>query len=234
MTESVTVPLPREALQRLRRGAGAAGKSLEQFLADRLMEAIPPLPDNVPGPLRDELDAMEQMDDDTLWGVAESKIYSSISWALMPRADRSLHNKKSSITSASMLVAMKAAVGVLGRTDDRFAADVEAGVDDHGAARLLLEASQQSVVPAVPPCVDGLQPSGIVDVSDRRQLAAEDFQLVQPLCGVGRIRAQTLRRLDVGHQQHVGALVLGPHLEIVRGAFAQHRREQRAGTIRET
>ncbi len=74
MAESVTVPLPREALQRLRRGAGAAGKSLEQFLADRLLEAVPPLPDDVPTALRDELDAMEQMDDDTLREVAESQL----------------------------------------------------------------------------------------------------------------------------------------------------------------
>ena len=73
-TESVTVQLPRETLQCFRRGAGAAGKSLEQFLADRLMDAVPPLPENIPLAVRDELDAMEQLDDSALWEVAETHL----------------------------------------------------------------------------------------------------------------------------------------------------------------
>ena len=40
MTESVTVQLPRETLQCFRLGAGAAGKSLEQFLTDRLIDPV--------------------------------------------------------------------------------------------------------------------------------------------------------------------------------------------------
>lgn len=74
MATSVTVPLPQEALQRLRRGAGAAGKSLEQFVVDRLLEAVPPLPDEVPTSLKTELEAMEHMEDDALREVAESQL----------------------------------------------------------------------------------------------------------------------------------------------------------------
>ena len=74
MPESVTVQLPPEALHRFRRGAGAAGKPLEEFLLDRLMDAVPPLPENIPFPLRDELDALEQLDETALREVAESRL----------------------------------------------------------------------------------------------------------------------------------------------------------------
>lgn len=74
MPESVTVQLPREALQRFRRGAGAAGKRLEEFLADRLLDAVPPLPDNISPSLRQELDALEQLDETALQKVAESRL----------------------------------------------------------------------------------------------------------------------------------------------------------------
>ena len=74
MPESITVQLPTEALQRLRRGAGAAGKPLEEFLADRLLDAVPPLPENIPASLREELDALEQLDETALREVAESRV----------------------------------------------------------------------------------------------------------------------------------------------------------------
>ena len=74
MPESVTVQLPQEALQRFRRGAGAAGKPLEEFLADRLMDAVPPLPGDIPPSLCEELDALEQLDESALREVAESRL----------------------------------------------------------------------------------------------------------------------------------------------------------------
>lgn len=74
MAESVIVQLPRETLQRFQRGAGAAGKSLEDFLADRLMDAIPNLPEDVPPSVRAELDAMEQWDDSALWAATEMRL----------------------------------------------------------------------------------------------------------------------------------------------------------------
>lgn len=74
MSESVTVQLPQETLQRFRRGAGAAGKPLEEFLADRLMDAVPPLPEDIPPALREEMDALEQSDEAALRKVAESRL----------------------------------------------------------------------------------------------------------------------------------------------------------------
>lgn len=74
MPESVTVLLPQEALQRFRRWVGAAGKPLEEFLADRLMDAVPPLPEDIPPSLREELDALEQSDEAALRKVAESRL----------------------------------------------------------------------------------------------------------------------------------------------------------------
>ena len=74
MAESITVQLPQEALQRFRRGAGAAGKPLAEFLAERLMDAVPPLPEDIPPSLREELDALEQSDEATLREIAESRL----------------------------------------------------------------------------------------------------------------------------------------------------------------
>jgi hypothetical protein len=42
MARLVTLQLPDETLQRCQRGATAARKRLEEFLVERLMEAIPP------------------------------------------------------------------------------------------------------------------------------------------------------------------------------------------------
>jgi hypothetical protein len=74
MTESVTVKLPEEVLRRFRRGAGAVGKPLEEFLADRLMDAVPPLLEGISPVLRQELDALEHLDEAGLRDVAESRL----------------------------------------------------------------------------------------------------------------------------------------------------------------
>lgn len=74
MPQSITLRLPDDTLQRFRRGAGAAGKSLPQFLADRLMEAVPPLPEDIPPPARAELQSLEELDDQALREVADSRL----------------------------------------------------------------------------------------------------------------------------------------------------------------
>ena len=50
MAQTITLELPDETLQRYRRGATAARKLLEEFLIERLVEAVPPLADNLPSP----------------------------------------------------------------------------------------------------------------------------------------------------------------------------------------
>jgi hypothetical protein len=74
MAQMVTLQLPDETLQRCQRGATAARKLLEEFLVERLMEAVPPLADDLPSPLYEELEALEQLDNDTLWQVARSRL----------------------------------------------------------------------------------------------------------------------------------------------------------------
>ena len=74
MAQTVTLPLPDETLQRYRRGATAARKLLEEFLIERLVEAVPPLADDLPSPVHEELKALEQFDDDALLQVARSQL----------------------------------------------------------------------------------------------------------------------------------------------------------------
>ena len=74
MAQTVTLQLPDETLQRYRRGATAAHKALEEFLTERLMEAVPPLAGGLPSPLREEVKALENLDDEALWRVAQSQL----------------------------------------------------------------------------------------------------------------------------------------------------------------
>lgn len=74
MAQSVTLLLPEETLQRYRRGATAARKLLEEFLVERLLETVPPLADDLPSPLREELQALEHLGDAALWQVARSQL----------------------------------------------------------------------------------------------------------------------------------------------------------------
>ena len=74
MGQIITLQLPDETLQRYQLGAVAARKALEEFLVDRLVEAVPPLASDLPFPLQEELRALEELDDETLWQVARSQL----------------------------------------------------------------------------------------------------------------------------------------------------------------
>jgi len=74
MARLVTLQLPDETLQRCQRGATAARKRLEEFLVERLLEAIPPLADNLPSPLQEKLKVLEALSDESLWQVARSQL----------------------------------------------------------------------------------------------------------------------------------------------------------------
>src|SRR5262245_39648740 len=58
----------------------------------------------------------------------------------------------------------EAAIGLFRPAHDRLAADVEAGVDDDGAAGALVESPQQRVIAAVALLIDSLHASRIIDV----------------------------------------------------------------------
>lgn len=74
MPHTVTLQLPDEMLQRCQQGATAARKLLEEFLVDRLREVLPPLAEEVPSALGEELRALEQLDDDALQQIAQSQL----------------------------------------------------------------------------------------------------------------------------------------------------------------
>ncbi len=74
MPETITLELPDEAVQRYRHGATVAHKKLEEFLVERLVEAPLPLADDLPPPLDEVLRALETLNDDALWEVAQSQL----------------------------------------------------------------------------------------------------------------------------------------------------------------
>ena len=74
MTQPVTLHLPDETLQRYRRGATIARKRLEEFLVECLLEAVPPLADDLSSPLQEELQTLEHLDDDALWQVVRCQL----------------------------------------------------------------------------------------------------------------------------------------------------------------
>ena len=74
VTQTVTLQLPGETLQRYQQGAAIAHKALEEFLAERLAQAVPPLADDLPSPWHEELKVLEGLDDDALWQVAQSQL----------------------------------------------------------------------------------------------------------------------------------------------------------------
>ena len=74
MSQTVTLELSDEMLQRYQRGAQVAHKLLEEFLVERLAEAAPLLAEDLPSPLQEELKVLETLDDDSLWQVARSEL----------------------------------------------------------------------------------------------------------------------------------------------------------------
>jgi hypothetical protein len=74
MEQTITLQLPDEVLRRYQRGATAARKVLEQFLAERLADLAPPLVDNLPSPLREELRDLEKVSGPALRQVAQSRL----------------------------------------------------------------------------------------------------------------------------------------------------------------
>ncbi|MFQ5342869.1 MAG: hypothetical protein ACE5F6_15125 [Anaerolineae bacterium] len=74
MAQTVTLQLPDKTLERYQRGAAAARKVLEEFIAERLEEAAPPSIEGLPFPLSEEMKTMEELDDAALWRMARSQL----------------------------------------------------------------------------------------------------------------------------------------------------------------
>src|SRR5207237_4335515 len=102
------------------------------------------------------------------------------------------------------LGAHEAAEGVFRAADDRLAAHVEAGVDDHRTTGQALEAGDQLVIFRIRLPMHGLHARRVVDVRDRRDRRARHVQLVDAeelVLLLGHRDAVLLR--DVRNQEHV-------------------------------
>ena len=74
MTQTILLQLPDDKLQRYQRGAYAAKKRLEEFIVERLDEAIPSIAESPSSSVQEALNQLETLDDDVLWKVAQSKL----------------------------------------------------------------------------------------------------------------------------------------------------------------
>lgn len=94
--------------------------------------------------------------------------------------------------------AHEAGVGVGGGTDDRFAADVERGVDDETAAGSCLKGLDDGMEVRGGGAVDGLDTRTIVDVRDGRHVGTDLVDPVNDRPTVGCPRLAMLRTQRCG------------------------------------
>ena len=117
MARSITLQVPDELLQCSQRGAKAARRLLEEFLLERLSEAMSPLADNLPSTVQAALQTIEQLDDGTLEQImreqlppARQRVYSRLlakqrQGALTPREQATLQT----LGDEARLLTLKAA-----------------------------------------------------------------------------------------------------------------------------
>jgi hypothetical protein len=109
----------------------------------------------------------------------------------------------------------EAAVGVVGGADDGFAADVEGGIDEDGAAGGGFEAFEEGVEAGVLGMGDGLDAGGEVDVGDGGDGGSGLFEAIEAVEFVRDGEAEG--GLDLGDEEHVRGI--GIELEVVVETF---------------
>lgn len=73
--QAITVKLPEEIIERIKRAARATKRPVNQILADIVRTALPSL-EKIPPEYRQELEAMESMSDEQLWKTTEELLSS--------------------------------------------------------------------------------------------------------------------------------------------------------------
>jgi hypothetical protein len=73
-TPTVSVQVSESLYQRLQRLAHLTNRPVEALIEQTLQAGIPPLPDTLSPEMRDDLLALEALDDDALWQVAQSVV----------------------------------------------------------------------------------------------------------------------------------------------------------------
>lgn len=74
MSQTIVLRLPDDIAQRYQRGAEVAQKKLDEFVVERLKDAAPLLAEDAPLPLREEMEALENLDDQGLWKVTRARL----------------------------------------------------------------------------------------------------------------------------------------------------------------
>jgi hypothetical protein len=69
--ETVAIHVPASLHHRLERWAKLSNRSVENVVDQTLTAGIPPLPDNIPDDASTELVALESLNDEALWQVAQ-------------------------------------------------------------------------------------------------------------------------------------------------------------------
>jgi hypothetical protein len=73
-TRELTVQIPDQVYRRLKGVAQEFSQSLEAIVLTSITGNLPPSLDDVPADLREEMRALQTLDDDALWAVARSKL----------------------------------------------------------------------------------------------------------------------------------------------------------------
>ncbi len=72
--QTVSVSLPEKIYHRLQYAAQIAGKPLHEVAARSIAESLPPLMDSIPARYREEISALEKLDDKELWVISRSRV----------------------------------------------------------------------------------------------------------------------------------------------------------------
>ena len=72
--QTLTIPLSEKVYHRLQHAARIAGKPIHVVAARSIDESLPPLMDSIPARYREDLAAMEKLDDIELWPIARSGV----------------------------------------------------------------------------------------------------------------------------------------------------------------
>jgi hypothetical protein len=70
----MAIEMPQPLYRRLERLSELTRRPLEDLVVQTLAAGVPPLPDDLPPEMRDDLLTLEGMDDDALWQIARSEI----------------------------------------------------------------------------------------------------------------------------------------------------------------
>lgn len=73
-SQTIAIQMPQPLYRRLERLAKLTRRPVESLVVQTLEANIPPLPDDLPDEMRDDLLALEELSDEALWQVARSVV----------------------------------------------------------------------------------------------------------------------------------------------------------------